>query len=287
MTAVSEIPPMIANADMAAAWDGPDGDHWTEQAEHYERTTRPHRERLVGAGLIGTGDAVMDVGCGTGALTRAAARLATGGSALGVDLSGRMLERARELTAAEGVGNASYEQADAEVHPLGEDRFDVLVSSFGCMFFGDPARAFANLARALRRDGRVGLLVWRELADNEWVSTIRGSLAAGRTLPVPPAGAPGPFGLADADRVRGLFTRVGLVDVELNRVDEPMDFGATAEEAFDFVSGMGFTRAVTADLDAGARETALASLRDALAAAQTGDGVVFGSSAWLVLARKG
>src|SRR4051812_36167815 len=65
---------LIANAEQAAAWDGPEGDHWTEHAEHYEQTTRHHRGLLLSAGLLSPGDDVLDVGCGTGALTREAAR---------------------------------------------------------------------------------------------------------------------------------------------------------------------------------------------------------------------
>jgi len=63
------------------------------------------------------------------------------------------------------------------------------------MFFADPVRAFTNLAESLHPGGRIGLLAWRELARNEWMSAIRDALAAGRSLPIPPPGAPGPFGL--------------------------------------------------------------------------------------------
>jgi hypothetical protein len=50
---------LIANAEQAAAWDGPEGDHWTEHAEHYEQTTRHHRGRLLSAGLLSPGDDVL------------------------------------------------------------------------------------------------------------------------------------------------------------------------------------------------------------------------------------
>ena len=283
---ISDATPVVVNADMAAAWDGPEGDYWTERAGGYERSTRPHRDRLLEAGLVGPGDVVLDIGCGTGALTRAAARRASEGSALGVDLSGRMLELARELTEAEGIANATYEQADAEVHPFAAGGVDSLVSSFGAMFFGDPLRAFGNLARALRPGGRVGLLAWREMARNDWLLAVRRVLAAGRTLPVPPVGAPGPFGLADPDQVRSLFGEVGLVDVDLQELHEPVCFGADADDAYAFVAGMGLTRSLLADLDADARSAALESLHAAMAAAKTDEGVLFDSSAWLITARR-
>ena len=283
----SDLEPHVANRDQLAAWDGPDGEHWTEQAEHYERTTAPYRTRLLAAGLVEAGDSVVDVGCGTGSLTRAVARLAPDGSALGLDLSSRMLQHARDLTAAEGIRNASYEQADAEVRPFAPGSVDVVVSSFGAMFFGDPVRAFGNLVGALRPGGRCGLLAWRELSDNEWVAALREALAAGRMLPVPTPGSQGPFGLADADRARELLAGAGLVDVDLQRLDEPMYYGDDAEQAYGFVSGMGFTRGLMADLDQASRVAALEKLRATLEAAETDQGVLFGSSAWLITARRG
>ena len=245
----SDATPEIANADMAAVWDGPDGDHWTEQAEHYERTTATYRVRLLEAGLVEPGDSVVDVGCGTGSLTRALARRASRAPRSASTCPAGCSQLARDLTAAEGITNASYEQADAEVRLFTPGSLDVVASSFGAMFFGDPVRAFGNLAGALRPGGRCGLLAWRELADNEWIAAIRAALAVGRTLPVPTPGSPGPFGLADADRARELLAGAGLVDIDIQRVDEPMSFGDNADQAYGFVSGMGFTRGVTADLE--------------------------------------
>jgi len=91
---------------------------------------------------------VVDIGCGTGLTTREAAHLAAPGCVVGVDVSERMLERARELTAAD---NVRYVLADAQVHPFDPAGFDVAISRFGTMFFNDPAAAFANkIGRAPR-----------------------------------------------------------------------------------------------------------------------------------------
>jgi len=278
--------PLIANLQQAAAWDGPEGDHWTEHAEHYERTTRRHRDRLLRAELLSPDDAVLDVGCGTGALTRAAARRASEGSALGIDLSRRMIERARDLATAERITNARFEQADAEVHAFEPASVDAVISSFGATFFGDPLRAFANLADTLRPGGRLGLLVWRELARNEWVSAIRDALAVGRSLPVPSPGVPGPFALADTNYVRDLLNRSGLVNIDLQPVDEVMDFGVGVEQAHAFISEMGIVHGLTEDLDADTKADALDKLRASLTASETVDGVLLDSSAWLITAQR-
>ncbi len=275
----------IANVEMAAAWDGPEGDHWAEHAGRYESLGPAYWDALAAAVAIGADDDVLDIGCGTGRSTRDAARLARSGSALGVDLSRRMLDRARAAAEQEGLTNVRFEQADAQVHPLGAATFDVAVSSFGAMFFADPVAAFANIARSLRPGGRLGLLAWRPLGENEWLRTLRGALAAGRDLPTPPVGAPGPFGLADPAGTATVLGEAGFRDVAVEPVEAPMRFGVDLDDAFAFVSTLGMTRGLLHDLDPEAAAAAVDALRQALADATTADGVVLGSAAWLVTAR--
>jgi SAM-dependent methyltransferase len=119
-------------------------------ADQYDADLRRNHERFMAAMRIGPGDRVLDVGCGVGQTTRQAARVAVSGSVLGVDVSESMLERARRLTAAAGLGNARYELGDIEVHRLPREHFDVVISCFGTMFFADPVAAFRNIARAAR-----------------------------------------------------------------------------------------------------------------------------------------
>ena len=88
-------------------------------------------------------------------------------------------------------------QADAQVEPLGADRFDVVISQFGVMFFDDPVAAFTNFARATKAGGRLTFVCWRGLADNPWLQVIRDSVAGGRELPSPPENAAGMLGLAE------------------------------------------------------------------------------------------
>jgi SAM-dependent methyltransferase len=82
------------------------------------------------------------------------------------------------------------------VHPFEPARYDIAMSRFGAMFFGDPVAAFTNIGRGLRPGGRLVLMSWQRLENNEWLVAIRRALAVGRELPAPPVGAPGPFGLA-------------------------------------------------------------------------------------------
>jgi SAM-dependent methyltransferase len=274
----------IANVDQAAAWDGEEGDRWTEHDDRYDASARPLGRRMLDAARISASERILDIGCGCGGSTRDAARLAASGMVLGVDLSRRMLDRARERSRAEALTNVQFEQADAQVHPFDEGTFDMAISRFGVMFFSDPVAAFANIGRALRPGGRVSFLVWRELRKNEWVSALREALAAGRALPEPPPGAPGPFSLADQGRVRQILGDAEFGQVALDAIDEPFTLGRDVDDAFGFVRTLGITKGMLADLDEAARAKALAAVRTTLEAHDTGQAVLFGSSAWLITA---
>jgi len=278
----------IANVEQARAWDGQDGSHWAEHSERYDTVSRRAWKRFLDADLILERDLVLDIGCGNGRSTRDAARIASSGSAVGVDLSAAMLTIARERGRAEGLTNLSFVQADAQVHRFDDNAFDVAISSFGAMFFGDPTAAFANIARAVRPGGRLALLAWRDLAMNEWVTALRGALAAGRNLPDPPQGAgmPGPFSLADADLVRGILRDAGFDDINFDVVEESMKFGADTEDAFGFVRTLGTVQGLTQDLEDVTKARALDAVHDMLAAHATDDGVLLGSSAWLITAQR-
>jgi SAM-dependent methyltransferase len=274
----------IVNVEMAAAWDGAEGEHWAAHADRYEATGTRYGEALLRAAAVRPADMVLDIGCGTGSSALGLARMAPSGWVLGVDLSAKMLAHARNVATSEGLTNVTFEQGDAQVHPFPECTFDVAVSEFGAMFFADPVAAFANIVRSLRPSGRLALLAWREFAENEWIVALRDALAVGRTFPMPGAGSPGPFGLADRDQTLRILRTAGFDDIEIEKVEEPIFLGADADDAFLFVSTFGMTRGLTHDLDDTGRAAALEALRAPLRAHETSDGVLFRGSAWLVRA---
>jgi len=274
----------IANTEMAAAWDGEEGAAWATNADRYEAVGPNLLARFLAAVPIGLDDSVLDVGCGSGHDTRAIARVA--GRVLGLDLSSQMLEVARRKAAAEGLTNVTFEQADVQVHPFEPDSFDLAVSSFGAMFFSDPVAAFANVASALKPDGRLALLAWRALSENEWLVSFRGALAMGRELGTPPVDGPTPFSLSDRDRTTSVLTAAGYTDVALEAVDESLYFGANGADAFAFAQTMGIVKGLSHDLNAVDKEKALHKVEQMLIDHETPDGVLFSSAAWLITARK-
>jgi SAM-dependent methyltransferase len=282
---MDEVLVAAGNADMAAAWDGDEGEHWAANAERYEEGPQRFSAALFGALDLHDRSAVVDVGCGNGSLSLDIARVARSGSVLGVDLSSRMLDRARANAAAEGLDHVRFERTDAQVHPFEAGAYDLVVSSFGVMFFADPVAAFENLRRALAPNAAVAMLAWRDLERNEWLMKIRAALAVGRDLPVPPPDAPSPFSLADRDRTTGYLTAAGYTDVELTSLDEPMHIGSDAADAYAFVSRFGVTRGLTEDLDEATRKKALDRLRQTFEEHDSADGVHFAGSAWLITAR--
>jgi SAM-dependent methyltransferase len=273
-----------SNAEQLRAWDGDEGAFWAAHAGHFERSLARYDEGLLLAAALRPADRVLDVGCGTGGTTRAVARRVPAGAVVGIDLSAPMLEVARRTAAAEGLAGVRFEQVDAQVHPFAAGSFDVAVSRTGAMFFGDPVAAFAHIGRALVPGGRLVLLVWQAPAANEWFSEIRSAFAAGRELPTPPPGAPGPFAFGDPERLRGVLGAAGWIDVGVVGLCEPMWFGVDPDDAVAFVRGVAGW--MLEGLGEAARAGALAALRRSAEAHRTADGVEFGSATWLVTARR-
>jgi SAM-dependent methyltransferase len=272
------------NTEQLRAWDGDEGAYWATHADYFDRSALPYHQRLLAAAAIADGERVLDIGCGTGQTTLLAARAATNGSALGVDLSSQMLAHARRRAANEGIDNASFEQADAQIHWFEPHTFDVAISNTGATFFGDLVAGLANIARALRPGGRLVLLTWQPPAENEWIREFTGALAAERDLPGPPPDAPSPFALSDPDRVRSTLTHAGFTDIELEGTHEAMWFGTDADDAYQFVIGLlGW---MLEGLDDDERAHALHALRSTMTTHATTEGVTFDSAVWVIRATR-
>jgi SAM-dependent methyltransferase len=212
--------------------------------------------------------------------------MASAGSALGVDVSARMIDRAREIARAEGLRNVAFERADAQDHRFPPRHFDLAISRFGTMFFDDPVAAFTNIGRALRPAGRLVMLVWQRHEDNEWDVAIHRSLeASGGYAPVAPGG-PGPFSLSDPTAAEGILDAAGFGDVTFTDVGEPVYYGPDVAAALDWVRGFTSTNDVLERLDPIARDRALERLREMLGAHGSADGIWFDSRAWIVTAHR-
>jgi SAM-dependent methyltransferase len=279
---VSDLTVAPENEGQAAAWDGDEGARWAANPEFYDRANRDHHAELLAAASIDAGERVLDLGCGTGRTTRDVARSAGPGAAVGIDLSAQMIDLARQSAVAEGVVNATFVHGDAQIYPFDDGSFDVAISRFGTMFFGDQVAAFANVHRALRPGGRLAVMSWQAAAANEWFSTLVDKLTLGRGLPPPPPGTPGPFTHADSAAVREILAGAGFGSIEVESVEVPIYLGVDAADGFERLTEVAGWMAES--LDDGERRQALDGLRAALVAHQTPDGVAFGSASWMITA---
>ncbi|MBX6391320.1 MAG: methyltransferase domain-containing protein [Frankia sp.] len=276
--------PTIVNTDQATAWNGAEGSNW---ARHHRRTTginAPLGTVLIEAAEIAETDRVLDVGCGSGSSTLLAAAAARRGTVVGVDLSAVLLDSARADAAARGLRHVRFEQADAQVHPFPAGWFDVVISQFGVMFFADPVAAFANLARSLRADGRMVFVCPRKASANAWWTVPMGALLGTDTGADEPTS--GMFSLGDAGRAGDILTAAGFVDVALDAVDLPLNFGPDLDTALDFFVGSGPVRAIVESNPALAEDVVRRRLAAALAPHHEAEGVQLAGAFWLVRARR-
>ena len=281
----------VHNTEQFEAWNGDEGQVWAAGGPGGRDVEDPDAEltrRLLDAALVGGRDRVLDIGCGTGDTTLMAASRAPEGHALGLDLSGPMLDEARK--AASGRGNVTFEQGDAQVHPLPDGGFDVAVSRHGVMFFADPVAAFANVRRALRPGGRLAFICPQPPEFCAWYVVPVAALLG--MPPEPPEGVvaayPGPapamFSLSERDRVGDVLGRAGLTQVSIEAIHVPHHFGATAADAADAFLASGPTRYIVEQDDTLTEDEARRRLRAALAPYEGRDGVLLPGAQWLVTA---
>ena len=275
------------NADQIAYWNGANGQRWTDRQAEQDVLLAPVSKALIDRAAPKAGDRIIDIGCGCGSTSIAFAEMAApNGFVLGVDISGPMLARARQL--APKALPVDFVQADATVYPFDPQNFDLLVSRFGVMFFAEPAVSFANLRNALRSSGRVTFACWREPRENPWMmAPLQAVYQHVPKMPPPGPDDPGPFAFASEDRVHRILSEAGFKDVAM----EPVGL------SFDIAIGRGLEAAVQAALQIGpssraldghppeTRAAAAQSVREMLTPFVRGNAVPLAGSIWIVTAR--
>ena len=276
---------MPANERQAEAWNGPESLHFVEHADRYDLQLEPFTRVLLERASPQDHEVVLDVGCGSGATTLAAAALA--GRVTGLDLSKPLLELATRRAQSAGVRNADFIVADAQTYGLGAGTYDLLISQFGLMFFDDPLLAFTNLRRALRSGGRVVFVCWQELSANEWLRVI--GAAVSRQAEVPEFGGldrgPGMFALCDADEIARLLGSVGFEEPDCDSCTTTILIGGggSLDESISFLLDTGMARGLLGLVDPSARDDVIRTVRAELVDRyEVGIGLQLGAAAWVV-----
>ena len=178
---------------------------------------------VAAAAAIRPGERVLDVACGTGALTLAAAeRAGPRGSVVGLDVNPAMLAVARRKPAA-----IDWCEAPAEALPFADAAFDAVVSQFGMMFFADRVTALGEMWRVLRPGGRLAVAVFdaieqapgyaalARLLDQQFGRDVGDALKA-------------PFALGDTAQLRASAEAAGITGAEVKRRQGTVRFASIA-----------------------------------------------------------
>ncbi|MFB9267865.1 class I SAM-dependent methyltransferase [Bradyrhizobium erythrophlei] len=275
------------NADQIAYWNGPGGQRWADRQAVQDILLRPILDILLDRALPKPAERILDVGCGSGASTIAfAQKVGPSGHVFGIDVSGPMLERARQATPKDVP--VDYALADATVYPFDPASFDLLASRFGVMFFAEPALSFANMHKALKPSGRLAFACWQEPRENPFfVAPLQAVYKHVPKLPQLGPEDPGPFSFASEARVKRILGEAGFsgIAMEPHRLELDLAIGRGMDAAIQAALEIGpASRALEGHPD-DVRAAAAISIREALAQFAKGDSVLLPAAIWIVTAR--
>jgi ubiquinone/menaquinone biosynthesis C-methylase UbiE len=274
------------NADQIAYWNGPGGQRWADRQETQDVLLQPVADILIDRARPRAGERVIDVGCGSGAVSIAAAEMiGPTGHVLGIDVSGPMLAQARQ-TVPKGLA-VEFVLADATVYPFETASFDLLVSRFGVMFFAEPAHSFANLRKALKSGGRLAFVCWREPRENPFfMAPLQAVYRHAPKLPQLGPEDPGPFSFASEKRVVRILSEAGFSGIGMEPYNLTLDpaIGRGLDAAVQGALAIGPAARALAEQPPEIVAAATRSIREALSPFVRGQAVPLPAALWIVTA---
>ena len=213
------------NATQIEFWNGETGRNWVTHDALMEAMLQPLGESVMDTLAPKPGEHVLDIGCGCGHTSLSLAdRVGAEGSVTGIDISAPMLAIASHLAAERS--SIQFFEADAQTHAFEPERYDMVFSRFGVMFFEDPIAAFTNIRSAMRASARLAFCCWQPRAVNPFMTVP--AIAALELLPAPPElppRTPGPFAFEEADYVMEVLIHAGFESVAVTPLRKPLAFG--------------------------------------------------------------
>ena len=270
--------------EQSEIWNGDAGRAWAQRQDLIDKVFKPLENLLVTALSSEHAGLVLDVGCGTGATTVAAARsLGTNGRCIGIDISEPMLEVAKARAERERA-NVDFIRADAQTHCFAPASIDAIISRLGVMFFDDSVAAFQNLRRATKDAAKLAFIAWRGSEHNPFMTTAE--RAAKPLLPNIPArdpNAPGQFAFADPNKVERILHDSGWLQIDIQPVDLPCSF--LEQDLISYFTQLGPLGRVINTADEATRGRIVETLRAAFEPYVDGADVRFNAACWMVTAR--
>lgn len=270
-------------AQQKSHWDGAGGETWVDAQSVMDAMFEEIESRLAASAAQSGAARILDIGCGTGAVSLAAARATPSARLTGIDISGPMLALARSRARAANV-DADFIKADAETYDFSDNRFDHMISRFGVMFFADPVKAFSNLRSAATDGASLHLYAWRSPADNPFMSA--GTRAAAPFLDETPKrekNAPGQFGFEDRDYVHAILKDAGWTSIDITAEDIPCSFPVS--ELPLFLDRLGPVPRLLDMNPQADRDAVRAAVRKAYEGFIMGDEVRYTAGCWAVRAK--
>ncbi len=198
---------------------------------------------MLRAANVGSGDAVLDVACGTGVLARAAAKaVGADGVVTGVDINAGMLAVARQR-----APQIRWRHGTAEALPFADEMFDCVVSQFGLMFFQDPVEALVEMRRVLRPNGRLAIAVWDRLDKTPGYAAVA-QILSDLFGPAVAQSIEAPYVMGDTQQLAALFAEAGMPNAAIETIVGQARFDSV--ETWIYIDIKGWTLADVID-DAG------------------------------------
>jgi SAM-dependent methyltransferase len=191
----------------------------------------PWAEALLDEVGVAPGESVLDVATGPGTVARpAATRLGPSGRVTACDLSPAMLTLAAAKPELGGAAPITYLECPADALDVSDAAFDVVLCQQGLQFFPDRHAALAEMRRAMKPAGRLGVNVWCAIEQCPPFEAL--SIALGIVLGPDTRSAyrSGPWGLGDRGELTGLFEGAGFTDVRVERRSRPIVFEGGAAQ---------------------------------------------------------
>ncbi len=209
---------MGQNQSQVEYWNSTPGQKWIRFEEELDKVFEAVNDQLIERAQPIKGERIVDIGCGTGATTRAfAQRLGPAGFVTAIDISEPLLSRARGRSS-EVLASTDYRLIDAQTDTIPGDLFNLVVSRFGVMFFADPVAAFKNIRSWLAPGGRVVLAGWAAIDGNPWFEVPRDGAVARLGPPdTSDPNSPGPLGFQNTNYVTSILAKAGFSDISAER----------------------------------------------------------------------